>query len=1061
MVITSFTASTNTQNNFLVYATQFTFTDETTGNIVNRTWNFGDNTYVYSLKTTTHTYQYPGTYTVGLTSFGVDGSVYVASSSISVDYFYRDALVFLSRPDNFSVPGIVTPQTFKIAVTSAQIKPILNVDLYAVNSRSLPYTHVPEKWEFLTPTWRFTDVNKNVIEVLPVSTTNLFVNGAVVGVSGEAEFYYIDDTSTGDNTECPLVITATLETSGFNFPPESNTYSYPSYANNRGIGRSGKPVGIISKGVLWKVYNVQPTLMDVTENYISDVYPIKWSNVKIPILISVHGLRYNKILDINEKTGILFSYPKTNLDGFLNPITVTLSGIPQSYYTVDEEPLFFQAFDEKGDPAGGYIYTTVTPLSPLPTTQVQAIGTFIIDPNDDPDLYLWVSNPENNKIHRISISPYTRSTLEECDTVYDYLEDDALIDGEILTVDVPAISSTSNFNYYMSGFSGIYGIAAVPPVNEVYATDAELERLYKFNTAGQLLSTLELSTFGGYPITSGAYTPSNLSLDADLNIYVSLFNTISVLKFDKNFNHVQTFAPTGIPLQSTFESDFLVKPPTLETDRLNNLWVTYAHPLCSFLVYYNTSNGTSKTINLDNYSVPTSIAVDLNNNLWVANSKNVTTEYGTLQLYNSGGALLSSIESVYRPGYLAIDFKNNPWFTHGIRYFGYIDKNTGTVYNFATDTSGYLSAATVVPSLQEDEELGGLAIDYYNRVCVIDSQYNTLYVLPASSTSLNEFARVIKILPDSVVGFVKNLNNTFTYTVTSNNFKSAQANGDWSGTRWLLKYTSLLSATPVMGLSTPFTVYDFNAPDTIRKVNEDFNASEYLKSLALPEILNTNTNFFDGFLGPVAGTSMPSAYQDIGQTVYEKIANFLMNHSDVDTCGVEQLVSMARQVGLPAAYTDINYPAEILNLLDIVSIPRAKLWGVQSSLPLTGIDIFGKELDATTTFLTADTQVILLNKFLNTDYSVVKVPTQFPNITIYPLSTLDLPGFAKPIYNNYNFYEYTPTFANTFIENIIDWNNPYTTISPYTSTAEQWYGSQGAIEKTINHLLTKKLLSKY
>ena len=61
----------------------------------------------------------------------------------------------------------------------------------------------------------------------------LNVNGVVVAVSGTAKFYYVDSMSTGNPVDkCPLLITATLQTSGFSNFTDSNIYAYPSYANN-------------------------------------------------------------------------------------------------------------------------------------------------------------------------------------------------------------------------------------------------------------------------------------------------------------------------------------------------------------------------------------------------------------------------------------------------------------------------------------------------------------------------------------------------------------------------------------------------------------------------------------------------------------------------------------------------------------------------------------------------------------------------------------------------------------------------------------------------------------
>ena len=69
-------------------------------------------------------------------------------------------------------------------------------------------------------------------------------------------------------------------------------------------------------------------------------------------------------------------------------------------------------------------------------------------------------------------------------------------------------------------------------------------------------------------------------------------------------------------------------------------------------------------------------------------------------------------------------------------------------------------------------------------------------------------------------------------------------------------------------------------------------------------------------------------------------------------------------------------------------------------------------------------------------------------------------GLVSPFLNSYLFFEYTPVYSSTFIENIIDWSNPNTTLNPNLSTSNNWYGETEAIEKAFNYLLTKYIIVK-
>jgi hypothetical protein len=69
-------------------------------------------------------------------------------------------------------------------------------------------------------------------------------------------------------------------------------------------------------------------------------------------------------------------------------------------------------------------------------------------------------------------------------------------------------------------------------------------------------------------------------------------------------------------------------------------------------------------------------------------------------------------------------------------------------------------------------------------------------------------------------------------------------------------------------------------------------------------------------------------------------------------------------------------------------------------------------------------------------------------------------GLIPPFLQNYLFFNYTPVYSDIYIENIIDWTNPNTTLSPTTSSTSDWYGEGGALENIFNYLLTKNLLAK-
>jgi hypothetical protein len=406
MLDTKFTVTPQTG---FVLGTEFTVTNLTSGATIEQyTWDFGTGELQYNVTNPTFIYKYPKTYTITLTAVDVEGNSSTFSQNITADIAYRDYVKFLQIPERFSNPGKETEVPFKIEVLTSNINNEIIIDLFAANSKSTPYQFIPEKWNFLTPTWKFLDKDKNFVTSLSVISTPIYQNNRVVALSGTAEFYYIDSISSGDPTvNCPILITATLQTSGFSNPEDSNVYSYPSYANNE----------TVRAGVVWQVNDLFPNVLKVTGNYIDSVYPKQWKGVKIPVMVTAHSNRA-LILSGGEDSlsEVLFSYPTTNALGNQTPLTLSLSNVLVSDYTVDEAPLYFQTTDKNDFKSGGYVFTTVTCNTTANTTTVIAssIANSSLVPADNgfvnpspysPNTSIWISNPERNTLNKITLVP--------------------------------------------------------------------------------------------------------------------------------------------------------------------------------------------------------------------------------------------------------------------------------------------------------------------------------------------------------------------------------------------------------------------------------------------------------------------------------------------------------------------------------------------------------------------------------------------------------------------------------------------------------------------------------
>lgn len=1063
MVTASFTVSPLTGD---VYGTEFTVVNNTSGTIYSYIWDFSEGGLIYNTKNPTFIYNTNGAKTITLSAVGVTGEVSTFSVTVSTEYLYRDYLTFTQIPDTFADPGQPTSTPFKVSVVSSRIDKSLNVDLYAANSKSLPYNFVSSRWSFLVPTWRFLDKNKNIITTLPLLSTPLYNSeNRVVGVSGEGEFYYVDSISNGDTgQETPILITATLQTSGFYNNKDSHVYKYPSFSNNE----------TVRTGLLWQINDLSPDLLKITSNYLDEIPKQKWSTIKIPFIVSCHGNRSYRVPGAKDSTSeIIFTYPKNNNIGSLQPVNIGLSGVDTSLFTVDEAPLYFQSTDDQEFRTGGYIFTTLTcnttATNTLITAQTTAFNPTDIPSNQfvyplgyAPNPFVWISNPANKKLNKITVVPYASNNT----TIEYFLDKNILLDGYINEVTVPGLSTTSTYNYTMSGFAGIYGMAIDPRNYDLVCADAELDCLYRFSSTGTLLSTLQLSSISNLNPIQNAHTPSNVSLDKDCNIWVSLFNSVSVLKFDKDFNLMFSVAPTGVTFNDIFDGDFIYKPPYVETDKLNNCWSVYASPAICLLVKYSPTGELLSQIELERYSMPSSLAITPDNNVWVAMSYNVLEVGGKLALYDTNtGLLLDYIDDVFRPSEIALDRNNNLWYIFGDRRLGYYNTQTNTkhTWELSRDDLDSTPFGPETPITQNeritDPTLMGLAVDAYNRVWLLDSLNNNVWLLSATPLFNEQRIRKFKVRPNTPVGYYTDINNTFSYSLPVNQ-QALYATGDWTGNRWYQKYITpdTFYAIPVSGTSNTFNIDLFVNKYQTNRLNNSFDMAGYMQSLALPENLNNNNVLFKDFLGAVAGNGQSNKFQDIGKTVYEKTANFTDYHGDIDTCGIQQLLAYAEQTKTPFLNYGAELPVEVKDYLDLTSIPRAKLWGIPDEIPLLlqSLDIENR-LNTLTALITAGTKLALRNKF-DGRYTVIQVPPMSTTL-VYPLSEFIGYGLEQPVTVKYDFYNFIPKFTGEYLENQINWNDPQTTLSRNLSTYEAWYGDNGAIENSFNYILTKSIFS--
>ena len=232
-----------------------------------------------------------------------------------------------------------------------------------------------------------------------------------------------------------------------------------------------------------------------------------------------------------------------------------------------------------------------------------------------------------------------------------------------------------------------------------------------------------------------------------------------------------------------------------------------------------------------------------------------------------------------------------------------------------------------------------------------------------------------------------------------------------------------------------------------------------MKDLAFMPILQESTFLFDNFLNTIYGSSK---HDDLGISAYEKISNFSKNVSDVDTCEINQLYSIADSIDENSDDYRLNYPSEIKRLVDILSINQNRLWGTnvknQNNFKKPSDEgILNRgELLSTSYIVSAGVPVILKTKSLD-KYDFI--PTGYINgLSSYPIQTLiDFIGLPNDWNFYYEFYQFISEFSTTATEGVIDWNNPLTTINKTVSTYSDWVGNEKTIDTLFSYQLYKGL----
>jgi predicted Zn-ribbon and HTH transcriptional regulator len=1085
-------------------------------------WTFGDGAVLYDKREASHKYAVAGEYDIELFAY-TEYDVLYAKKTVIVENYIKDSVYFnVIPPPAFA--GHINRYPFRVVITTASTSENV-INLHAQYSRSYPYQQPQNKWSFLRPEWRFLDLDGNPIWNIKTIDSPLKinadgkvdqVNGITVGVSGYAEFYFVDDIFNNDlafNNQNYTTLWATLETSGRRVVSDSfnSDLSLPGFSNSS--ARAFAPYIVLKRF---------PEKLIITENGLRPHANPRWTSSIQPVVIKA-GFNDNFSDDWIDGNGILSYEPFAKYVPFeqepilqfdAGVVNLSTNFVPRPYFQWIDDTSYKVAGYYKGsfyvDPSTPYAFsTTITAAAVLET------GSTVSNYHNP---HIWLSNPESGTV---SVAQYYKNNT----TDFQEIKNLNLEKAQVKTFNMPIINDVDFFRDSMalSGFHGIYSIAALPSPNfHAWLCDSELGYLYRVTTTGNILCSIDLKNLVkqnnlDFNIDDMDISPTNISLDGEKNIWVTMHDTLSVLKLDPIGNFLFAVAPTHIKesvpttvydwfIQNSYYPETLnnydhrlIEPTGIETDKDNNVWVTYSNYLSGFVMKYSSTGNLLYSINSPVCSCPQELISDKDGNVWICNNGNIWGAFGSIQKRSSNGVLLSTFNGIKSPNYLTLDTEQNLWFSYGYNKIGFINNINGNTSTYTISGSKLCSYSQLykdypksnlpfskypsqVPWFNETQNVDetsieGIGCDTKNLLYVINSIENSVYVF---DTITRKTIDSFNINPQGFL-FYSNGEVQPTKMKLYDWSKSLQASGDWTGYRWLNKYgkkylpfyTDSSTNFKIYGESEKLNFYD-RSVFTAFKINEDFNLAEQIKNTAKMEVFEKCDFLFDSFLGNIFGKK-PFYQDDLAVTAFEKIANFVSNNSDPDTCEIPQLYNMSNMLNSKSEDLQLNYPPTIKRVMNLASIDLSKILGTNcncgyvferhNDCAKTEMCPYCKKekksnrgdvLSTTSYQVTAGTPVVMKNKGLN-NYRLV--PTgKINNQVNYTLNVLSSSlGLLKDWSNFYEYYEYIPNWNGGIIENIIDWNSDQTTINRNLSTNEEWYKNEGLLDIFFNYEIYKGL----
>lgn len=523
-----------------------------------------------------------------------------------------------------------------------------------------------------------------------------------------------------------------------------------------------------------------------------------------------------------------------------------------------------------------------------------------------------------------------------------------------------------------------------------------------------------------------------------------------------------------------FAGENTILPTSVDVDKNDNVYITYSHPNNSFLMKYNNDGFQRLMIVFPRFTSPQQIITDLDNNIWVSvmnvnsmldeddpqvsqTTPFINSRRDRLYFYSADGTRSFKREFPFI-GDMTMDNAGNIWFNSGI--------NQLTRINFENNPQTF-TVGNPANNLTYVQEFGGIAGDMSGFLWVINNAENRLVLFDTENPK--------DVGSEDLIGFV--LPNISLTIPPENQNSYYLTTGDFSGIRWLMRNRRDVSQNAprlVDGKSTLFTI---KAPDSfLVKKNENYNLNEKIKSFVMQERLLNSNKLFDEFTNALLNGDNKTT-TELGKTIYERITNYVDNHSNIDTCTLNSLDSLYKQLGFSLKKYFGVMPVNVRRIFDILTINHKKLFGstntyntnftlsscyydiknnlgneisIENGRFIAGKPIISYELFSEIYTLITNTMVPEQGVFLGKPFPLSGVKYDWGWSLV--LGSRDQQG--KDVGRYYKFFEYIPTDRSDEIyDNIIDFKDDLTTLTIFNSSYNDWTKLGGYMDAAIGSML--------